>query len=129
MAASSPHSLTSYGLGLLRLVASFTFLCHGLQKLFGMFGGHKVALVSLFGIAGGLETIGGLLLLLGLFSRPVAVILCGEMAVAFCTQHFPRALLPIKNGGELAVLYCFIFLLFALAGPGTPSVDENLRGR
>lgn len=129
MAPRSSDPLTSYGLGILRLVASFTFLCHGLQKIFGLFGGHQVHLVSMFGLAGLLETVGGTLLLLGLFTRPVAFLLCGEMAVAYFTQHFPRGPLPIQNGGELAVLYCFLFLLFAVAGPGMPSVDTNIRGR
>jgi putative oxidoreductase len=127
MATRSTDSLTSYGLGLLRIIASFTFLCHGLQKLFGLFGGHKAQIFSLFGLAGCLETIGGILLLMGLFTRPVAFVLCGEMAFAYFTAHFPHGPLPIINQGELAVLYCFIFLLFALAGPGYPSVDANVR--
>lgn len=104
-------------------------MCHGLQKVFGVLGGHKVHSFSLFGLAGGLELIGGILLFLGLFTRPVAFILCGEMAVAYFRAHFPHGLWPIQNQGELAVLYCFIFLLFTLAGAGIPSLDANLRNR
>jgi putative oxidoreductase len=129
MATRSTDSLTTYGLGILRIVASLTFLCHGLQKLFGLFGGHKAPLLSMFGLAGCLETFGGILLLIGLFTRPVAFVLCGEMAVAYFTAHLPHGFLPIRNQGELAVLYCFIFLLLALAGPGMPSVDTNIRKR
>lgn len=129
MATKSASPLTSYGLGILRLVASFTFLCHGAQKIFGVSGGHKVQIVSLLGLAGGLELIGGIFLLLGLFTRPVAFVLCGEMAVAYFRAHLPQGFLPIQNRGELPVLYCFIFLLFTLAGPGTPSVDVNMRSR
>jgi putative oxidoreductase len=129
MPIRSNDTMTSYGLGILRLVASFTFLCHGLQKLFGLLGGHKAPIFSLFGLAGGLEFIGGSLLFLGLFTRPVAFVLCGEMVVAYFRAHFPHGPWPIKNQGELPVLYCFIFLLFTLAGPGTPSTDVNVRNR
>jgi putative oxidoreductase len=129
MPLRSNDLMTSYGIGILRLIASFTFLCHGLQKVFGILGGHKAHPFSLFGLAGGLEFVGGILLFLGLFARPVAVILCGEMAVAYFKAHFPHGLLPIRNQGELAVLYCFIFLLVAMAGAGIPSVDANLRNR
>lgn len=127
--ASSTSSISAFGLGILRLVISLTFLCHGLQKLFGILGGHRMPLVSMFGLAGMLELIGGILLFLGLFTRPVAFVLCGEMAVAYFTAHFPHGFFPIRNGGELAVVYCFVFLMFALVGPGMPSVDENLRNR
>jgi putative oxidoreductase len=129
MAKTSASPLAGFGLGILRLVASFTFFCHGLQKVFGIFGGHRVHLASLLGLAGGLEIAGGILLFLGLFTRPVAFVLCGEMASAYFLGHFPHGFLPIRNGGELPVLYCFIFLLFAVAGPGTPSVDVNLRNQ
>ena len=115
---------------LLRIVVGFTFCSHGLQKLFGMFGGlggHRVSLFSQLGLAGILEAFGGLLILLGLFTVPVAFILCGEMAVAYFQGHFPRGLLPIRNGGELAVLYCFIFLYLFSAGPGPASLDHWVR--
>jgi putative oxidoreductase len=78
-------------------------------------------------VAALLETFGGALMLLGLFTVPVAFILCGEMAVAFFKQHFPRGFWPITNGGELAVLYCFIFLYLTAAGPGPLSLDRLIR--
>ena len=124
--------MTSYGLVLLRIVAGFLFSCHGLQKIFGMFGGmggHRVPLASLFGVAGTLETFGGILIILGLFTRPVAFVLCGEMAYAYFAMHFPRGFLPLRNGGELAVLNCFSFLLFVFAGPGAFSLDGLVRKR
>ena len=117
---------------LLRIVVGFTFTLHGLQKLFGMFGGlsghgGSVPFFSLMSLAGCLETVGGTLILLGLFTVPVAFILCGEMAVAYFIQHFPRGFFPIRNGGELAVLYCFIFLYLFSAGPGPASLDNWVR--
>lgn len=117
---------------MLRIVAGLTFSCHGMQKLFGMFGGigghgMHVPLFSLLGLAGILETFGGLLLILGLFTVPVAFVLAGEMAVAYFMVHFPRGLFPIQNGGELAVLYCFIFLYLFAAGAGTVSMDHLVR--
>src|SRR6266545_7435958 len=104
-----------YALSLLRIVAGFTFSLHGFQKLFGAFGGMggrgaSSQITSLAGIAGILETVGGILILAGLFTRPVAFVLCGEMAYAYFSRHAPRGFWPIANGGELAVLYCFIFL-------------------
>ena len=100
-------------------------------KLFGV-PGHPfhapVPAMTLLFAAGVLETFGGILLLLGLFTRPVAFILSGQMAVAFFTQHFPQGPWPILNGGELAVLYCFLWLYFCVAGPGPISLDA-LRGR
>ncbi len=125
-------ALQPYALSLLRLVAGFTFAAHGLEKLFGMFGGiggrgAAVHLTSLLGLAGALETLGGLLILAGLFTRPVAFVLAGEMAFAYFRQHAPRGMWPILNGGELAVLYCFIFLLLSAAGPGPWSLDGLIR--
>lgn len=121
-------------LSLLRIVAGFTFSLHGLQKFFGLFGGlggsgATAVFPSLVWVAGVLEAFGGLLVLAGLFTRPVALLLCGQMAVAYFLQHSPRHFLPIRNGGELAVLYCFIFLYLAVAGPGTISLDRVLRKR
>ncbi len=121
-----------YARSVLRIVTGLLFSCHGFQKAFGLFGGmggHGAAahITSLLGIAGALETFGGLLILLGLFTRPVAFLLAGEMAVAYFRQHAPRGLWPILNGGELAVLYCFIFLLLCAAGPGPLSLDRLLR--
>jgi len=116
----------------LRIVAGFTFCLHGMQKLFGMFGGPgghggSVHLLSMYGLAGCLEAFGGVLLILGLFTIPVAFILSGEMAVAYFKAHFPRGFFPIQNGGELAVLYCFIFLYLFTAGPGPLSADHLIR--
>lgn len=124
---------TGYLRSALRIVAGFTFTPHGLQKLFGMLGGlggHGAAHAwSQFWVAGVLETFGGILIILGLFTRPVAFLLCGEMAVAYFRQHFPRGFWPIQNGGELAVLYCFIFLYLTAAGGGPISLDRTVRHR
>lgn len=116
----------------LRIVAAFLFSLHGMQKLFGFFGGMGgqggvAAFPSLPWWAGVLEVGGGLLLLLGLFSRPVAFLLSGQMAVAYFMAHFPRGFLPIQNGGELAALYSFIFLYLCFAGPGPLSLDGLIR--
>ena len=109
----------------LRIVVGFTLSFHGFQKLFGLFGGHRVVdLFSLFGLAGVLECFGGILLILGLFTVPVAFILSGEMAVAYFKAHFPRGIWPIQNGGELAVVYCFVFLYLFVAGGGSISLDR-----
>jgi len=113
-------------LGILRIVIGFLFLQHGMAKLFGiphiaMFDG--LHLVSLLGLAGILELAGGLLILVGLFTRPTAFILSGEMAVAYFMAHAPNGFLPILNQGELAVVYCFVFLYFSFAGGGNYSLD------
>jgi putative oxidoreductase len=131
--AQKTGSLSRYALSIMRIVVGFTFACHGAQKLFGMFGGlgghgAKAAFFSMMWTAGVLEFFGGLLILVGLFTRPVAFLLCGEMAVAYFRAHFPEGYFPIRNGGELAVLYCFIYLFLSTAGPGPLSVD-GLRGK
>ena len=123
-----------YALSLLRMVAGFTFSLHGFQKLFGVFGGMggrgaSAHLTSLMGTAGVLEAVGGILILAGLFTRCVALVLCGEMAYAYFTRHAPRGLWPIMNGGELAVLYCFIFLFLMCGGAGPWSLDRFIRKR
>jgi len=112
-------------LSVLRIVAGFLFMQHGMQKLFNFpAGGHgPVQLFSLMGLAGILEFGGGLLLIFGLFTRPVAFILSGLMAVAYFMAHAPQAPLPILNQGEPAVLYCFLFLFLAVAGAGEWSLD------
>src|SRR4051812_47815706 len=95
--------------GVLRIVTGFAFSLHGYQKLFGWFGGlqgQKAELASLMVAAGLIETIGGALIILGLFTRPTAFILCGQMAVAFFMVHLPISIFPILNGGEITVLYC-----------------------
>lgn len=116
----------------LRIVAGLLFLQHGSAKLLhapaqAMFAHLQV--MSLLGIQGVIELVGGGLLVLGLFSRPVAFILCGDMACAFFIAHFPRGWLPILNGGDLAVLFCFTFLYLWVAGPGPWSLDALLSRR
>ncbi|WP_246601782.1 DoxX family protein [Hymenobacter profundi] len=112
-------------LSILRIVAGFMFMLHGTQKLFNFPAGEHGAaeIFSLMGLAGVLEALGGLLLILGLFTRPVAFISSGLMAVAYFMAHAPQAPLPIQNQGELAVLYCFVFLFLAFAGAGEWSLD------
>lgn len=133
MARKTAGSTADYALALLRIVTAFLYCCHGAQKLFGAFGGMgghgaRAKFVSLMWIAGVLEFFGGLLIGVGLGTRIVAFLLCGEMAVAYFRQHFPQGLFPIHNGGELAVLYCFVFLYLVAAGPGAFSLDA-MRGR
>ena len=117
----------------MRIVIGLLFLQHGSQKLFGIPGsGHQppnFSWLSLMGVAGVLELFGGLLILVGLFTRPVAFILSGQMAVAYFMAHAPRGFLPIANGGELAVIYCFVFLYLSAAGGGSWSVDHCVLGR
>jgi putative oxidoreductase len=119
-------------LSLLRIVAALIFLEHGAQKLLGFppmsAGGNVPPTLSLLWFAGILELFGGLLLLIGLFTRPVAFLLAGEMAVAYWMVHAPKSLYPAVNMGDAAILYCFIFLYLSAAGPGPWSVDA-LRGR
>jgi putative oxidoreductase len=117
-------------LSVLRIVTAILFLMHGTAKLFqiphqAMF--DNLEIMSLMGLQGVLEAGGGLLLLVGFFSRPVAFILAGDMAVAYFMAHFPKGWLPILNGGDLAVLFCFVFLYLAAAGPGPWSADAKLR--
>jgi putative oxidoreductase len=121
-----PASWSARLLSILRIVAAFLFIAHGTQKLFGWPADEpqqRVELLSLFGLAGVLETFGGLLLLLGLFTRPVALLLAGEMAVAYFMAHAPRGFWPLLNRGEVPVLFCFLFLYLAAAGGGPWSLD------
>lgn len=106
---------------LLRIVAGVLFACHGAQKLFGVLGGQKQE--GLLQVAGVIELVGGILIAVGLFTSIVAFIACGEMAVAYFKQHFPLGFWPVVNKGELAVLFCFIFLYIASRGSGILSVD------
>jgi putative oxidoreductase len=118
-------------LSVLRMVAAFLYMAHGTQKLFvwpASEPGHAVTLFSLMGLAGVLEVFGGLLLFLGLFTRPIAFVLAGEMAVAYFLAHAPRGFWPILNHGELPVLYCFLFLYLGAVGGGPWSLDA-LRAR
>ena len=112
---------------LMRLVVALLFACHGAQKLFGVLGGHQVALASKFGVAGVIEFFGGLLIAVGLFTSVAALIASGEMVYAYFTQHMPRHGAPIQNGGELAVLYCFVFLYIASRGVGAWGIDERIK--
>jgi putative oxidoreductase len=114
---------------LLRIMAAFTFSLHGWQKFFGSFGGiagNSVPISTMLGAAGLIETVGGALMMLGLFTRPVAFVLSGEMAIGYFRTHAPHGLWPLLNGGELAVFYCFLWLWFSAAGAGPLSLDRLL---
>lgn len=114
---------------LLRIVAGFLFLWHGVQKLFGFPGGGSGSRpFHITYIAGPIELLGGLLLMLGLFTRPAAFLSSGLMAFAYWMSHGTRALLPIENRGELAAVYCFLFLFISAQGSGIWSLDD-VRGR
>ncbi len=117
-------------LSLLRFVVGFLFLWHGSEKLLHYPASMgDIPLMSLMGLAGILELVGGALVCIGLFTKPVAFILSGEMACAYFMAHFPHGLLPVQNGGDAAVLYCFAFLYLSSAGGGPLSVDAKLRKR
>jgi putative oxidoreductase len=115
-----------YALAVLRIVTALTFMLHGTQKLVGFPAppqGGVPPLFSLYGIGAILELAGGLLILIGLFTRPVAFILAGEMAMAYWMFHAPQSLYPVLNGGDAAILYCFVFLLLVFTGPGAWSIN------
>jgi putative oxidoreductase len=114
---------------LLRIVAGLLFAQHGAQKLFGALGGDAVPLGSLMSLAGVIELGGGLLIAAGLFGSLVAFIASGEMAAAYFMAHAGNGLVPIQNRGELAVLYCFLFLYIASRGSGVWSIDAVLGKR
>jgi putative oxidoreductase len=125
---------TVYAHAALRIVSGFLFFQHGYPKLFGTLPGSSEAesaaeLLSIFWWSGVLETFGGLLIMLGLLTRPVAFLVAGEMAVAYFWRHAPNGFWPGVNRGELAALYCFVFLYFAAAGAGIWSLDAALRRR
>lgn len=129
LAAYSPWML-----GVLRIVTGLIFLAHGSSKLLGFPPpGEGMTsnppLMSLMGIGGILELVGGALIVLGLFTRPVAFILAGEMAVAYWMFHAPQGPYPLSNGGDAAILYCFVFLYLVFAGPGRPALDEMVGRR
>ncbi len=114
---------------LARIVAGFLFLQHGAQKLFGVLGGaggsgEPVPLLSLMGLAGVIEFFGGLFIMLGWFTIYAAFVASGQMAVAYFMAHAPQGFWPILNGGELAAFYAWIFLFFAVKGPGPWSLDR-----
>jgi putative oxidoreductase len=115
---------------LFRIVFGFLFLCFGLQKLLGWFGGPQAVLMSLQGAAGVIETVCGLLIMIGLFTRPAAFVASGEMAVAFWYVHVftVGGLIPIENRGVDAAAFCFAFLYVATRGAGIWSVDALMGG-
>lgn len=131
--------VADHALALLRIVAAILFFQHGLQKWLGWPpGGHAPAdwsPLSIWAIAATLEFGGGILLFLGLFTRPVAFVLCGDMAFAYWFIHVPGAVgqpagwMPAVNGGDLAILFCFVFLYLIAEGPGSFSLDQWLRER
>jgi putative oxidoreductase len=114
-------------LSVLRIMAALLFIAHGTQKLLGFPASERGTppLFSLMGFAGVLETFGGLLLLFGLFTRPVAFVLAGMMAVAYFMAHAPQGFYPAANGGDAAILFCFVFLYLFTAGAGTWSLDAR----
>ena len=123
---------SSRALAALRIVAGLLFLAHGVIKVFGFPAGAEPGqqeLLSLFGIGGVIELITGLLLILGLFTRPAAFIASGQMAVAYWMFHFPSSPYPAVNGGDAAILYCFIVLYIFTAGPGAWSIDNRTAKR
>jgi putative oxidoreductase len=113
-------------LAALRIMTALLFIEHGTSKLFGFppFAMGEIELFSIFGLAAVLEVVGGILILIGLFTRPVAFILSGEMAFAYFMVHAPQGFFPVNNGGDAAILFCFIFLYLSAAGPGAWSLDE-----
>lgn len=115
-------------LGLLRIVAGLLFLAHGLVKLFGFPPGAEPGvqpIASLFGVGAVIELVTGALIALGLFTRPAALVASGQMAVAYWMFHAPAGPYPVLNGGEPAILFCFVFLYVAAAGPGAFSIDKR----
>jgi len=114
-------------LSILRIVVALLFIEHGAQKLFGFpatAANGLPAMLTLSWFAGVIELVGGVLVLLGLFTRPAAFVISGEMAFAYWMAHAPRGPFPILNGGDGAVLYCFVFLYIAVAGPGAWAIDR-----
>ncbi len=128
------RSWAPYLLSILRIVTAFLFVQYGTAKLFAypasiMPGGGTAPVASLAGIAGVLEAFGGVLVLVGLFTRPVAFLLSGEMAVAYFYAHAPQGFWPVLNQGAPAALYSFVFLYLSASGPGPWSIDALRRGR
>lgn len=125
------RSWAPYGLSILRIVAAFLYVQFGTAKLFAFPGavmpdGGTATLTSLAGVAGLLEAVGGMLLLLGLFTRPVAFVLSGQMAVAYFMGHAPQGFWPVLNGGGPAISFCFLWLYLSMAGGGPWSLDALL---
>jgi putative oxidoreductase len=120
---SERYSVHFYAL--MRIVFGFLFIFHGLQKIFGLFGGRTAELLSLRGLAGAIEIVGGALIMVGLYTRPAAFIASGQMAAAYFMSHQPAGFWPIQNRGELAALYCFAFLYIASRGKGAWGLDRR----
>ena len=118
---------SGYVYALMRIVVGLAFAQHGAQKLFGLFGGTTVEIFSLMGLAGIIELGGGLLVAVGLFTRPAAFLASGQMAAAYFMAHAGRGFWPIENRGELAVLFCFVFLYIAFRGGGPLSLGGSGR--
>ncbi len=118
-------------LSIFRIITGLLFLQHGTQKILGFPASEmgQPPLASLMGVGGLLELVGGILIILGLFTRPVAFILSGMMAYAYWGFHAPAGFMPILNGGELAIMYCFAFLYFVFAGAGAWSLDASMKQR
>ena len=134
MSIFEPSPWSDRALAVLRIVAGLVFISVGTMKVFGFppmpAGTPPIALLSQMGIGGLMEVIGGILIVLGLFTRPVAFILSGEMAVAYWQFHAPQSMWPSVNGGTPAIMYCFFFLYLVFAGPGVWSLDARIaRGR
>ena len=118
-----------FTLNALRIVVGLLFMQHGAQKLFGALDGNQVELMTRLGLAGVLEFFGGMMVAMGLLTRPVAFLLSGQMAVAYFIAHFPRGFWPILNGGELSALFSFAFLFLFANGPGSFSIDGWLKAK
>lgn len=116
-------------LAVLRIMAALLFIEHGTQKFFNFPPAEQPFgdLMNLMGVAGTLEVVGGILILVGLFTRPAAFVLCGFMAVAYFMAHAPQSFFPVNNRGDAAILFCFVFLYLTIAGPGAFALD-NRRG-
>ena len=132
LSSTRPMMLGPYTHAALRIGAGLLYLQHGLQKLLGLFGGmgpngETAPLISQMGLAGVLETFGALLIVLGLLTRPVALLLALEMMVAYFQAHFPRGGFPLENGGELALLYMLVWVFLAGNGAGPFSLDARRR--
>jgi len=126
--AFSSAAISAHVLSVVRIVVGLLFLEHGTAKYLDFPTLQRTPEVfSMSGIAGLLELIGGAFIVLGLFTQPVAFLLCGEMAVAYFYAHFPRNFFPVINGGDAAILYCFVFLYLWVAGGGPWSLDALLR--